>query len=61
MMVAQKWVMLSVGEEKCISTKAGENNWSVYDEAKICVSFSIRYFSNLFHPFSNPFLIRFFS
>lgn len=29
------------GEEKWIFTKAGENNWSVSDEGKICVSFSI--------------------
>lgn len=57
MVVTQKWVMLSVGEEKCISTKAGENNWSASDESKICVSFSMRFFSNLFHSFSNPFLL----
>lgn len=56
MVIAQKWVMLSVGEEKSIFAKAGENNWSVSDEGKSCVSFSIGFFQT-FLSFSAPFLI----
>lgn len=56
MVIAQKWVMLSVWEEKSIFAKAGENNWSVSDEGKSCVSFSIGFFQT-FLSFSAPFLI----
>lgn len=58
MVIAQKWVMLSVGEEKSIFAEAGENNWSVSDEGKSCVSFSIGFFSNVsffFSPLSHTF------
>lgn len=54
-MVAQKQVMLSVGEEKCISKKAGENNLSISDEAKTCVSFSVRFFQIYFILFQTLF------
>lgn len=37
MVVDQKWVMQSPGEEISISAKAGENNCSVYDELEICI------------------------
>lgn len=37
MEVDQKWVMQFLGEEINISTKAGENNCSVFDECEICI------------------------
>lgn len=37
MVVDQKWVMQSPGEEISISAKAGENNCSVSDELEICI------------------------
>lgn len=61
MMVAQKWVMLSVAEGKCISTQAGESNWPVSDEGKIYVSFSIRFVKIYFILFQTLFSYLFLS
>lgn len=43
LVVGEQWVMLSVGEENCLSTKPGKNTWSASAEVEICVSFSLHF------------------